>query len=123
MKKLSDTLDSDKGQFAATVGFLGAVLASSCCVIPLILVSLGVSGAWIGTLNALDPYKEYLAAISLMFLAAGFRQVYRKKTTSCADESFCANPISERFTKPVLWIATTLIIVALTTDWWAPFFY
>jgi mercuric ion transport protein len=29
-------------------GLLGALAASSCCILPLVLFSLGVSGAWIG---------------------------------------------------------------------------
>ena len=32
----------------AVGGLLGAVLASACCILPLALVTLGVSGAWIG---------------------------------------------------------------------------
>ena len=44
----------------ATGGILGALLASSCCIVPLVLISLGVSGAWIGNLTALEPYKTGL---------------------------------------------------------------
>lgn len=37
---------------------LGAgVAASACCTIPLALVSLGIGGAWIGSLTALEPYR------------------------------------------------------------------
>src|SRR5262249_51569837 len=32
----------------AAVGLVGALAASSCCILPLVLFSLGVSGAWIG---------------------------------------------------------------------------
>ena len=38
---------------------LGAVAMSSCCILPLALFSLGVTGAWIGNLTALYPYKLY----------------------------------------------------------------
>ncbi len=42
-------------RIAATGSVIGAVLASSCCIVPLLLVTLGVSGAWIGSLSALEP--------------------------------------------------------------------
>ncbi len=117
------TTRTNTGRFAAIAGVLGAVLASSCCVIPLLLVTLGVSGAWIGNLSALDPYKGYFAVITLGFLGAGFWQVYFKKDLTCEDGSYCANPIAGRVTKVTLWVAAALVLSALTIDWWAPLFY
>jgi MerT mercuric transport protein len=38
-------------------GILSAIGASICCVGPLVLLALGVSGAWIGSLTALEPYR------------------------------------------------------------------
>lgn len=113
----------NSGRFAAIAGVVGAVLASSCCVVPLVLVTLGASGAWIGNLSALDPYKNYFALVTLAFLGAGFWQVYFKKKVACEDGSYCANPVSERVTRSALWIATVLVFSALTIDWWAPLFY
>ncbi|WP_433965926.1 mercuric transporter MerT family protein [Tunturiibacter gelidiferens] len=40
------------------VGGVAAVLASSCCLGPLILVMMGFSGTWIGSLSALEPYRQ-----------------------------------------------------------------
>jgi len=40
----------------ATGGLLAALAASSCCVVPLLLFGLGVSGAWIVHLTRLAPY-------------------------------------------------------------------
>ncbi len=123
MSEQPTTTPTNNGLFAAIAGVLGAVLASSCCVVPLVLVTLGASGAWIGNLSALDPYKGYFAAITLAFLGAGFWQVYLKKAALCEDGSFCATPTSGRITKTTLWIATVLVLSALTIDWWAPWFY
>lgn len=102
---------------------LGALLASSCCIVPLVLVTLGVSGAWIGNLSALDPLKNHFALVTLAFLAAGFWQVYFEKTVVCEDGSYCANPLSGRVTTAALWVASVLVLSALTIDWWAPLFY
>ena len=123
MNEQSEPRHISSGRFAAIAGICGAVLASSCCVVPLLLVTFGVSGAWIGSLSAFDPYKEYLAAITVIFLGAGFWQVYFKKSSPCDDDSFCATPQSGRITKTALWIATFLVLIALSIDWWAPLFY
>jgi hypothetical protein len=40
-------------KIVAAGGILAAVAASSCCIVPLLLFSLGVSGAWIGNLTAI----------------------------------------------------------------------
>ena len=111
------------GRFAAIAGVVGALLASSCCVVPLVLVTLGASGAWIGNLSALDPYKNYFVLVTLAFLGAGFWQVYFRKNVICEDGSYCANPVSGRVTKAALWVATVLVFSALTIDRWAPLFY
>jgi mercuric ion transport protein len=39
----------------AVGGILAALAASSCCIAPLVLFALGVSGAWIANLSQLAP--------------------------------------------------------------------
>lgn len=108
----------------AAGGILGAVLASACCILPLALVSLGVSGAWIGSLTILAPYKPYVAVVTLALISAGFWSVYvRKPTVFCGPDGYCARPESTIITQAVLWIATALVLLALTIGWWAPLLY
>lgn len=114
--------DAKKG-YAATGSLIGAILASSCCIAPLILVTLGVSGAWIGNLTALEPYKPFFVAITILFLGFGYWQVYRKPKITCQKDSYCASPASTRIIKSALWIATILVLLALTINFWAPLFY
>ena len=102
---------------------MGAVLASSCCIIPLLLVTLGISGAWISNLTALEPFRPYFAALALVFIGLGFRHVYFRPEAECAEDSYCARPQSAIVTKTVLWAATLLVLLALTISWWAPLFY
>ena len=112
----------NKTLFAAG-GAIGAVLASTCCVVPLLLLTLGVSGAWIGNLTLLEPYRPISAGIALVFIGLGFRKVYFKAKPACEEGSYCARPESSVITKTVLWISTVLVLLALTIDWWAPYFY
>ena len=113
---------SNKHWFAAG-GVFGALLASSCCILPLILISLGVSGAWIGSLTALEAYKPVFIGIAAVFIAAGFWHVYFRKAEPCEDGTACARPDTARLTKAALWISTILVLLALTIDFWAPLFY
>ena len=108
---------------AATGCVIGAVLASSCCIVPLLLVTLGISGAWIGSLSALEPYKLWFVAVTTIFLGIGFWQVYWKAKQECEEGSYCASPKSDQVVKIALWSATLLVVLALTIAYWAPIFY
>lgn len=100
---------------------LGAVAMSSCCIVPLVLFSLGITGAWIGNLAALYPYKIYFFMATAGFLAAGFYKAYRKpKAAACAPGTYCATPVSDRVNKVVLWSSTVLVLAALAFPYYAP---
>jgi len=114
------TQDGATGGLLATGGVVGAVLASSCCIIPLVLVGFGIGGAWMTRLTALAPYQPLFIALALVFLAAGFWMVYWRPKAACADGSACATPRSHRIVKIALWGATALIFLTLTLPVWAP---
>lgn len=114
--------DRKQGWIAAG-GVIGAVLASSCCVVPLLLLTLGVSGAWIGNFTALEPFKPWFLAVALAFIALGFRQVYFEVKPACVAGAYCAKPERIVVTKAALWIATLLVVLSASIDWWAPYFY
>jgi mercuric ion transport protein len=107
----------------AAGGAIGAVLASTCCVAPLLFVMLGISGAWIGELTAFEPYKPYFAGVALVFIGLGFRQVYFKARPACVDGGYCAKPQSAAIANIALWLSTVIVLLALTIVRWAPLFY
>lgn len=115
-----DQKPGNKSWWLATGGVIGAVLASSCCIAPLALFLLGVSGAWISNLTALEPYQPLFIVITLGFVGSGFWMVYFKPKTSCADDSYCAKPESGTLLKSLLWTSTGLIAVALVFPYAAP---
>ena len=108
-----------KARWAAAGGILGALAASSCCILPLALFMLGVSGAWIGNLTALAPYQPILFAATVGCLGVGYYLVYRQPKTVCADGS-CARPLPKRGVKAALWAATALVLAAVAFDYLAP---
>jgi mercuric ion transport protein len=99
-------------KLAAIGGILGAIAASSCCVLPFALFTFGVSGAWIGNLTALEPYQPYFIAATAAFLAYGYYAVYWKAKKVCAEGGYCASPKSTRIARIGLWTATVLVIFA-----------
>src|SRR6266581_8006468 len=107
---------------AAVGGLLGALAASSCCILPLVLFGLGVSGAWIGNFTRLAAYQPYFLAATLACLGYGYWLVYRSSRLACADGEACARPLPNRIVKAGLILATILVIAALGFDLIAPAF-
>ena len=102
--------------FTAVGGLVGAVAASSCCILPLLLFSLGVSGAWIGNLTRLAPYQPYFIAIAVASVGYGYWLVYRSSKIACADGVTCGRPLPNRLVKTGLVLATALVVAAVGFD-------
>ncbi len=109
-------------KLVAAGGVLGALAASSCCIVPLALFGLGVSGAWIGNLTQLAPYQPYFIAATAACLGGGYWLRYRSRKIACADGEVCARPLSNRLVTMGLILATVLVIGALALDFLAPLF-
>jgi mercuric ion transport protein len=107
-------------KLVAAGGIVGAIAASSCCIAPLALFSLGISGAWIGNLTALAPYQPYFIAATLACLGYGYWLVYRPRKAACAEDAACARPLPNRFVMFGLILATVLVAGALAFDLLAP---
>lgn len=120
--EFSEDRGAGRKRLIAAGGLLGAVLASSCCIAPLVLLTLGVSGAWMSNLTALAPYQGYFIAATLALLAAGYWYVYFKPRKACEVGTYCASRRSDRFIRIVLWLATALVALALGVNLILPFF-
>ena len=104
----------------AVGGVLGALAASSCCIAPLVLFALGVSGAWIANLTQLAPYQPFFIAATAACLGAGYWLVYWARKVACPDGEVCARPLPKRFVKVGLLLASILAGGALAFDFLAP---
>src|SRR5262245_19600004 len=107
----------------AVGGLLGALVASSCCVLPLVLFGLGVSGAWIGSLTRLAPYQPFFIAATIACLGYGYWLVYRSSKVACAGGEACARPLSNWLVQLGLIVATVLVVVAIGFDLLAPWLF
>lgn len=104
-------------------GTLAAVGASLCCVGPLVLLALGIGGAWIGSLTALDPYRPLFVALTVAFLALAFHRVYLRPARDCAPDRACANPAVLRRQRQLFWLVSISLSALLGVPWIAPLFY
>jgi mercuric ion transport protein len=111
---------AERQRLVAIGGILGALAASSCCIVPLVLFSLGIGGAWIGNLTALAPYKPLFVAGAAGILGYGFYLFYWKPRRACAGDAACARPIPSRLVQTALWTATVLVTAAFAFDYIAP---
>jgi len=110
------------GRTALLTGGLAAILASTCCLGPLVLVTLGFSGAWIGNLTVLEPYRPIFIGASLVALFFAGRRIFRP-ALACAPGEVCAVPQVRTTYKVIFWVVVALVLVALGFPYILPFFY
>jgi len=91
-----------------------AVAASACCTIPLALVSLGVGGAWIGSLTALAPYRWIFVTLAIAALGvAGVNEWKLSRRPDCD----CETMFSSTTRRSLLGVGA-LAVLALTVSPW-----
>ncbi|MGH8679782.1 MAG: mercuric ion transporter MerT [Burkholderiales bacterium] len=111
-----------QGAGALAAGGLAAVLASACCVGPLVLVSVGLGGAWLSNLQVLAPYQPVFIGIALVALFFAYRRIFRP-ATACAPGEVCAIPRVIRAYKILFWFVAVLVLIAFGFPYLAPYFY
>src|SRR6266700_1178470 len=109
-----------KGPLAA--GIVAAIGASVCCVAPLVLLALGIGGAWISNLTALEPYRPIFVGLTLLFVGLAFRQLYLVPQV-CEPGTPCADPLSIKRNRIVFWVVSLLLLALLAVPLVAPLFY
>ena len=100
-------------------GVIAAIGASLCCVLPLVLVLLGIGGAWMSLLTDMRPYTPYfLTVVVTLFGWAGF-QLYRP-VEQCPPGSACTIPAARRRYRFWFWPAALFSLLLVTGIYWIP---
>ncbi|MBT2305140.1 mercuric ion transporter MerT [Variovorax paradoxus] len=110
------------GRGALFAGGLAAILASTCCLGPLVLVALGVSGAWIGNLTVLEPYRPIFIGGALVALFFARQRIFRP-VQACRPGEVCAIPQTRAAYRLIFWIVALLVLVAVAFPYVLPLFY
>lgn len=111
-----------KGRGALFVGGFAAILASTCCLGPLVLLAVGISGAWIANLTALEPYRPIFMGVAAVALLMSYRQVFRP-AVACQPGEVCSVPSVRATYKAVFGLVVVLLLIAVSYPFLAPFFY
>jgi len=115
-------LQPTNGRASLLVGGLAAILASTCCLGPLVLLMLGIGGAWIGNLTALEPYRPIFMGVAAVALLLSYRQIFRF-SRECRPGEVCAMPQVRTTYKALFGLVVILLVIAAGFPFVVPFFY
>ena len=114
--------EAQNGRGALVAGGLAAFLASTCCLGPLVLVTLGISGAWIGNLSMLEPYRPLFIGAALVAMFFAYQRIFRP-VQGCTPGEVCAVPNVRRAYRLLFWAVVALVVVAIAFPYVLPLFY
>lgn len=111
--------------FRARTSFVGATLAAigatACCAGPLVLLSLGIGGAWVGNLTALEPYRPIFILLAVVFMGLAYRRLFT--AAACEPGQTCAVPAVARRQKTVFWVVLAVVSLLATSPWLLPYLF
>jgi len=113
--------DTAKGWGATGFGVLGALAMTSCCILPLVLVSFGVTGVFIAQLGAFYAYKWVTFTLSAAFIGYGFYKAYMPVSPDTCADGTCTRPINRTVMRVTLWAAAAVVAVAIGFPYITPF--
>ena len=114
--------EPQNGRGALGIGGLAAILASICCLGPLVLVMIGISGAWIGNLTVFEPYRPIFIGIALVALFFAYRRIFRP-AQACKPGEVCAVPHVKTTYKIIFSLVAALVGIAIAFPYILPLFF
>ena len=101
-------------------GVVAGIAASLCCVGPLVVLMLGMGGAWVSNLTALEPYRPVFIILSLFALFYAYRSIFAKG--DCEDGKVCAAPPVRSSYKLMFWLVAVMVLLSIASPWLIPLF-
>ena len=103
---------------AAAGSVVSGILASACCIGPLVFALLGISGAAFA--QSFEPFRPYLLVVTYGLLAGAFYFTYRPQA-ACGPGGACEMPRTSRLGKAMLWVAAIVVVLATAFPWYAQY--
>lgn len=108
----------EKFNFPLVGGLLAGIATSLCCTVPLILLSLGMGGAWVSNLTALAPYRPIFIVLAIALLVIAYFQIYETTDNQpCEEGKVCAEPATQRLYKKLFWGVVAVVLVAIASPY------
>jgi mercuric ion transport protein len=98
----------------AAGGFAAAFGAASCCALPVLLGSLGLGSAWLGSLVLVaGPYRPVLLAAAVVCLVSGGGLLLwrHRVAIACAPGAACGRSVVTRLITGVLSLGAVLTVL------------
>ncbi|MDL1893573.1 hypothetical protein FBQ87_11900 [Sphingobacteriales bacterium CHB3] len=100
----------EQTKITAVGSVLAAIVASLCCIGPVVVALIGVGS--IGAFTAFEAFRPYLIGLTTIFLGFAFYLTYRKREVMCEDGS-CKIESAGKWNKISVWLATVVAALAL----------
>jgi copper chaperone CopZ len=109
---MSGQLEPDqdtRGRWVTGGAVVAAVLASSCCILPLAFGAAGISTAALAV--GFEAARPTMLVVTALLLGAGFYYHYFRKP-NCAPGDTCEapRPRLQRFNRTILWFGTVAVV-------------
>ena len=103
-------------------GILAALGATACCLGPLLLVTLGLGGAWVSSLQALEAYQPLFVLLTICFVGFAFQRLHMKPR-QCEPGDVCEIPAVLRRQRIIFWVVVLIIAAMFAFPLFAPQLY
>jgi copper chaperone CopZ len=101
--------ESRSSSLFAAGSVFAAVVASLCCILPIVFAVAGVS--IVGAFALFAAWRPYLLVLTFGLLGLGFYFAYRPSKEQCAPGSVCAIPTAKRRGRMMLWVASGGVVL------------
>ena len=105
-------------RMAAAGSVVSGIVASACCIGPVALGPMGISGAAFA--HRFEPFRPYLLVLTYTLLGAAFFLTYRPRA-ACGPGEACGMPRASRVGKAALWMAAILVVLATAFPWYGQY--
>lgn len=96
---------------------LGALIASSCCVLPLVLAGLGAGSAIFGGLEVLANWRPLLlCGAAVLVLAAWTSLPFRRRSVACNVDGSCSAYSTSKSARVLLTLGTLSVVLSVAWD-------
>ena len=100
---------------------IGGILASVCCIGPLVFALLGISGAAFA--QRFEPLRPYFLVATYTLLGGAFYSSYRPAQSECGPGEACEMPRTNRAGKVILWIAAVVVLLTTAFPWYSVYLF
>ncbi len=112
----------DRSAVSIGASVVASIGASLCCVVPLVLVTAGLGGAWLSALHGFAPYRPVFVLIALAALGLAYWQLFPRTDPQCEPDQACADPGVQRRRKAVFWTVAIAVAALLAFPYYVPLF-